>query len=148
MQSFVFQGVNSYTLRANRDAAMLERPRYHFEAYQEMIKEVNKQLKAVSSEQLIMAAFEGPSVPSQIEIVITNRMMVSNYALTELSVVEALRSLKIDSFLIVGVLCFTRERCTEEISLSLRVHILHECQRTRRPITNFCLQVYSELFNK
>eukprot|EP01022_Parablepharisma_sp_SALTPOND_P018691 TRINITY_DN3096_c3_g1_i1.p1 TRINITY_DN3096_c3_g1~~TRINITY_DN3096_c3_g1_i1.p1 ORF type:complete len:477 (-),score=44.01 TRINITY_DN3096_c3_g1_i1:788-2218(-) len=100
IQQTPLKAVMSYAMRANRDAVLMPRPRVHHGLVKEMINTVNKCLGIEEEKYSTLNVFDGPSFPSQTEIVMTHRLGISSFATTEISIVEALRSLKINSLLI------------------------------------------------
>ncbi len=87
-------------MRVNRDAVMISRPRLYFEMHKEMVEEINRQLGIKTTDQLTMAAFEGPCLPSATEISVAHRLNIAIYTLAELAVTEALRNLQVNSFIL------------------------------------------------
>lgn len=79
---------------------MLSRPRFDSTIYKEMLKEINKKLGFPEDTRLTMMAFDGPCIPSKIEISIAHRLKMSVYTLAELAIVENMRCLGINSFII------------------------------------------------
>ena len=79
---------------------MPSRPRFHYESHQEMGTVINKCIGATEDTCFTMMAYDGPCLPSQIEVVIAHRLKMSSYTIADMAVVEALRSLSINSFVV------------------------------------------------
>ncbi len=82
---------------------MYNRPRFHYESHREMGHLINKYIGASEDTCFTMLAYDGPSLPSQIETVIAHRLKMSSYTIADMGVVEALRSLSINSFVVSEV---------------------------------------------
>ena len=78
----------------------MPRPRVHQGLIKDMVNAINKRLGVAENNRTTLNAFDAPSSPSQAEIVMTHRLGISAYSNTEISIVDALRSLKIESVLI------------------------------------------------
>ncbi len=96
----MFQAVTSYSMRTNRDAILTPRPRMHYDKVKEMVRTLNKRLGVAENDYITMSVFEGPSLPTHTEIVLTHRLGLSTYTATEISLVEALNAVDIHSMLI------------------------------------------------
>jgi len=87
-------------MRVNRDAVLMPRPRTHHGMLEEMMHAANSKLGIPKDDHVILNVFDGPSHPSQTEIVMTHRLGISTITTAEVSIVEALRACKINSLLI------------------------------------------------
>lgn len=100
VQHVMFKGVTSYGLRSGRDAILIPKPYIHYGAIQEMIHAIDEQIGIQNPGKLDLNVFDGFSSPSKLEFVITQRININVYAVTEVTIVEALRSLGVNSFIV------------------------------------------------
>lgn len=100
VQGKLFKGVTSYGLRSGKDAILIPKPFVHYKAVQDMVKAVDLHLGVTENHRMILNVFDGVSSPSKLESIITQRLDISAFAVTEITVVEALRSLDVNSFIV------------------------------------------------
>ena len=100
MQQTTFKGVTSYGLRSGRDAILIPKQYVHYGVIQEMVQAIDKHIGIQEESKLDLNIFDGISSPSKAESIITKRININVYAVTEITIVEALRSLGINSFIV------------------------------------------------
>lgn len=96
----MFKGVTSHGLRSGKDAILLPKPFVHYKVIQEMVRTINEKLGIKDDFKMVLNVFDGVSYPTKIESTITQRINVNAYTVTEITVVETLRALGVNSFII------------------------------------------------
>lgn len=94
---------------SNRDAMLFSKPYVCYKSLKKMIKTIDEKVGADKKEKMIIGIYDGTSGPSQTEIKIVTNHKMSGYAITEITVVESLRSLGINSLVVSQSLDMTKK---------------------------------------